>query len=183
MPRQAKQKIDTSGLYMLVREDKRSRDFYHIRCTVVACDLRENAIFEPSDWNASTELKMFRGFQISAQGNNDDTDGVYGFGVSFRDLYEVDLESAERMAHILRLVKSGLEKYEAEYGWPSSFGIYVTVIAKAIGIEWFLFDREPTEYNDAPYSVDARRYGMTKIDRLVNVWKKTKEEKIATDAS
>jgi hypothetical protein len=57
------------------------------------------------------------------------------------------------------------------------------VIAKAIGIEWFLFDREPTEYNDSPFSVDGRRYGMTKIDRLVNVWAKAKEEKIATDAS
>jgi hypothetical protein len=179
MPRQ---KIDTSGLYMLVRESS-SRDFYHIRCTVVSCDLKENAIFESTDWNAPTELKMFRGFQISAQGNNDDGDGVYGFSVSFRDAYEVDLEKAEAMVKILTLVKKGMEQYEAEYGWPSSFGIYVTVIAKAIGIEWFLFDREPTEYNDSPFSVDGRRYGMTKIDRLVNVWAKAKEEKIATDAS
>jgi hypothetical protein len=171
MPRQAKQKIDTSGLYLLVREDTRSRDFYHIRCTVVSCDLKENAIFEPADWNASTELKMFRGFQISAQGNNDDTDGLYGFGVSFRDMYEVDLERAENMAHILQLVKKGLDSYEKEYGWPATFGIYVTVIAKAVGIDWFLFSREPTEYNDSPFSVDDRRYGMHKIDRLVSTWK------------
>lgn len=170
MARSAKQKMDMSQLYLYVQENK-SRDYYHIDVTVVAYDHKQKALLQQHDYPIPPELRAFKGFRIICQGTNDEREqGVYGQRYSFRDVYEIGLEEAETMADILRRAKKGLDAYEKEYGYSRTYGQFVGIIAKALGFDYFLFDREPTDYNDSHFSMDDRRYAITKIDRMITQW-------------
>jgi len=178
MPRQAKQKIDMNQLYLYVHEDL-SRDYYHIDCKVVAFDNKQKVLLERWDSQIPRELALFSGFLISCQGTNADrADGLYAFRCIFKDVYEITLEIAENMRDILTRVKKGQDAYERDYGYPRSFGQYVGIIARALGFDYFIFDREPTDYNESKFSLDDRRYGITKIDRMVAAWQSPQKEEV-----
>jgi len=63
----------------------------------------------------------------------------YGYRASYGNVFSVDLERAEAMVKLLRKIDRELNKITAEWGYAESFGAYVTRVAKALGVNHFMW--------------------------------------------
>lgn len=60
-------------------------------------------------------------------------DDVYGYRVEYRNVYSVDCKRAEMMAKQLRKIQRGLDKIEADLGYPESFAAFVARVGSVLG--------------------------------------------------
>lgn len=80
---------------------------------------------------------------------------TYGWEISYRDVYSVDLDDVNRFAKVLRRARKALETSTVK---PVTFGQYVTIVADALGIS--------TVVVESIHSEDSIQYR----DRTFNFW-------------
>lgn len=91
--------------------------------------------------------------------------------VSYRDIFEVTLDGARRMAKNLGAIERKLEQARETDGEPKSLSQWVLRFARAVGAEGVLYAK------DGKLHPSSNRYAVEAIDRIVaNEWAWTKDE-------
>lgn len=75
--------------------------------------------------------------RITAQQTAGLAEQPYAWRVQYMKPYSVDLERAEIMVKTLRKIARGLERLEAEFGYPESFAAYVTRVGSLLKVKQY----------------------------------------------
>ena len=120
----------------------------------------------------SWDIEPLADFQLSASVDRSvDSSAPYGWTAEYRNAFSVDLRRAEQMIKLLRKVDRGMEKLRGEWGYPATFPVYVSRVAKIIGATSFGFAVDKGRgwsYDDGEYrwtDVDGMTYRINDIVR------------------
>jgi len=181
------------GLYVT---EKRDGDYYHVRATVVTIGLNRwemRSIDEGrSDYartvspskirNAGDELYdglWLDGLQVNSQGNNrDEPRNLYGFDVTYRDVFSIDRRRAEHMAKTLATVEKRMDRVYAQFGSAATIGAYVARVAHAIGADAIVVLRGKSlgwSYDESDNRIMTIADGIYHVDGLARAWVQERE--------
>ena len=121
---------------LLVRPEHNS-GFFHIHLDVVKMETpKDSCCFRIRNYSDHPIAeKRYKNLTVSCQGNDGRRDsGLYGWRLSYRDVYRVELEDAEVMVKTLRKVERKMTALDKTFGRPSCYAEFVTRVASALGI-------------------------------------------------
>lgn len=110
--------------------------------------------------DAHTSLADLR---ITAQQTSGLTAQPYAWRVEYREPYSVDLKRAEIILKTLRKIARGLERLEAEFGYPETFAAYVTRVGSLLKVTRYGWHAERGET-----FADGSRYRWTDAAGIVS---------------
>lgn len=117
---------------------------------------------------------------LSATWSDPLADVSYGWGASMTDMYwmhEAELEAALRT---LQTIRRKLDKYEADWGAPASFGAWVSRIVKALGLAGVITDGAEMRVGDKWYRVLDNAQAITyHIDMLIDNTRSARRAELA----
>jgi hypothetical protein len=127
--------------------------------------------------NVGDELEnglYLNNLQVRSQGeNNASSRRLYGWEVVYRDIYAVDLTTAERMTKTLRTIRARMDKAESTYGRPSTYGAYLARVASAIGADTIVQpvgNGRGTFYSENEHKRQTIADGIYSVDRAIDAW-------------
>lgn len=140
-----------------------------LRINLSLCYLTEAGELRNFVSSGSLAEDPYDGLRITALADaNADLGDTYGWRAEYRDIFSVDLHRAESMVKTLRKITRGMEKLNAELGYPETFASYAARVAKVLGVKKFGWkvDGRSSTYADNEY-----RFGdaPTFTYRLTNV--------------
>lgn len=98
----------------------------------------------------------------------DERERTYGWEISYRDVYSVNLEDVNRFAKVLRRARKALEKSTVK---PMTFGQYVTIIADALGISTVVVEsihsEDSIQYRNRTFNFWSMQDAATLIDGMI----------------
>lgn len=147
-----------------------SHGFFHIKLHLVAVKANDLA----SSWESPLRGLMDARIEVSSQGSDDDTKGLYAFRVCF-DLYKPDAHLLEEVSKIAKRIEAKIQKLRDQFGYPTSFSQYCGYVAKAIGVKHFA--RRSQRYSDVHLMPVSQ--GLSSIDCMERDWLVKKQERLA----
>lgn len=108
-----------------------------------------------SSWAPSPFEDLQVHAQLTTYKQRVDRPFFYGYGYSYRGMYDVDLRRAEVMVKTLRQIGKRMEKLEQTFGYPQDLGAFMTHLTRAIGSD---------ASHPFGYAAEARRPGHTYDD-------------------
>jgi hypothetical protein len=160
-------------LAVLVQPPKADFDYTDIqtyKLGIVTVDTESNnrvRNISSSSYGEDAWTKPYADLQFRAQGPVKGTGDVYGWTVSYYDLYNVDLPEAERIMKMLKRISNLKMPVQ-----PATFGQYVQLIAQGIGITKTvtLRGKRPGggwSHDDCEYSIRGIQDCQWEVDRMV----------------
>lgn len=147
----------------------------HARLSVIV--FRDpNSINTPGSAIRNPSYTPFDHLEFSAWWDGNKSEGkTYGWQVTYRDIYSVDLREAERMTKMLR--KASKVKMPIQ---PETFGQFAVLMAKALGIKKFVRNIDPdrwsSSYDEQKHAIlDIRDGGRIIDEEIAKVQKMQKE--------
>jgi hypothetical protein len=127
------------------------------------------------DYSRTQNGLRLDGLSAHSQGNcSDETRQLYGWEVSYRDVYKVGLSDAKGMYQTLTTVEKRMAAISEQFGRPLSYGQYLLHFARAIGATRFVFrqDNRPyaSSYADQDIRITELATGADSVDYLVKKW-------------
>lgn len=128
-----------------------------------------------NDYGRLTNGLYLADLRVNSQGN--DSDGyrkLYGFDVTYRDVFEVDYEKATRMAKTLTMIRKRLGALDDKFGRPTTYGQFMARVAAAITATKLVFraedGRRGWSYDDSNFKILDISDGVYQIDHMVTEW-------------
>lgn len=111
--------------------------------------------------------------RINSQGEQDRrSQGLYGFDVTYRNVFEVELSTAKEMVQTLTKLEKGLAKLEERRGIARDFGTYVGRVAEVLGAEEIIeTKRAGSFYRDGDYVRHSVGDGVEWLKQVEQRWK------------
>lgn len=162
---------ETIGVLIDSKPINRDRQYGTIRLNLVRVDGEK--ITNP-DWESP-----FCDLQFNAQWDASDPEKpVYGWDIEYRQPYGVSLPRARKMYKTLRTIERAREKFPVT---PLTFGQYVSLISKALGIKYIV--RETEGLRDGNYSSGKHQilkidYVQGFVDDLIGKTRRPEEKKV-----
>jgi hypothetical protein len=179
MSRKTKTDADTIGpLYLLIKED-RSHGYFHLIGRIVG-HKHQNGSWQPygpdDDYRAGL---LYSGLQLCCQGDHDSRrrtitgdreEPVYGFDVTYHDVYSVDRRCAVRMAKTLQLIETKLSRLQEKRGYVRTYGEYCGRVAEVLGCDGVCLEREPNSHTAERWRWETIGDGINHINRKIAAW-------------
>lgn len=89
--------------------------------------------------------------RTSAQYDVNNPSDIYGWDVEYANLSYIGLKEADEMAKALRRITTAMYKAESQYGYPATYGEYVSRFAAAIGCQRFGVHTPELRADGTPY--------------------------------
>jgi hypothetical protein len=110
-------------------------------------------------YNLDFDDMLIRGVGFSGR-NYVDKWGMGNYGVSYHNVYDLELREAEAKAKTLRNIDRKLDKYRQEYGIVESFDAYLMRVAKAIGSKTIMVRGRKTSHKWGYAGYEYFDYGI-----------------------
>ena len=154
--------------HALLVSTKIDGSYGHIKANVVR--LEEGKVRNPRhSWDNKTS-EFYEDLWATCQ-MSQDHEGSYGWGVAYRDMYSVNITTAEKMVKTLKTIDRKYSALVNKIGEPTTYGGYVAYIASAIGAEQIIFYHENGQrsyYDDSEFKKMSVADGRREIDYLVS---------------
>jgi hypothetical protein len=130
-------------------------------------EIQDNGgIRNPSNYDGAE----FQGLMFTAlvdAHRSDGTSEVFGYGICYRDVYRAELHDVEIMYKTLKKVSRVRENFPFE---PASFGQYVAMVAKGLGISKVVkaVDGQSVSstYSDNQYRIWDMSFAASQVDHV-----------------
>jgi hypothetical protein len=159
--------------------------YYHVRASVVTIgptrwheveenSVRSSAIRNVGDDFINTPALYLHNLHVNSQGDDNAPERhLYGFDVTYRDVFSVDARQATAMAKTLKIINRRMGKLRERFGHPDSIGQYLGHVAVAIGASAIIVPQGPTRgwsYDEIDHRVMTVGEGVTYVNHVVAKW-------------
>ena len=154
--------------HALLVSTKISGSYGNVRANVVR--LEEGKVRNPRHSWDDKPAEFYEDLWVTCQ-ISPDHENSYGWRISYRDMYCVELTTAEKMVKTLKTIDRKHSALVNKIGEPTTYGGYVAYIANAIGAEQIIFYHENGQrsyYDDSEFKKMSVADGRREIDCLVS---------------
>ncbi len=127
----------------------------------------------------------FAGLRVEGHGNAKYADTSFWSSVQYRDVYSVNLGTAEDMVTTLRRIDKGLDKIREAEGWATDWTTYVGRVARILGVKRLIVESSPRqrEISGCEYRVMPIGEGLDHIRHDIAEWRKAHPAPVEVEAS
>ena len=144
-------------------------DFRHIKIQAMYRKKDDTIRNWNSDWS-DPKTKYFDGLEITCQQDERKGQKPYGWDITYKNTYSIDLGKAEKLHKTLVSIHKKMENTSKKYGSPSCFADYVIRVFHAIGADsfcWISKQSNSTWLHENEYVFSDVDSGKYRIESLI----------------